>query len=135
MLIRARYGTAEVPITYETDNDGEPVYSITITNCNTESVNDLGCLMVLLIPWWRLIIFTRSWSNRQTRMSTRADTFFIWRVALSGYSLDKVGSSTVRGRPMITCPWMIFMRSSMSGIVKLDFSYVQNGQKDKHYLT
>lgn len=48
MLIRAKYRTANVPVTYETDNDGEPVYSITITDWNAESVNDLGCLMVLL---------------------------------------------------------------------------------------
>lgn len=48
MMIRARYRTAEVPVTYETDSDGEPVYFITITDWNAESVNDLGCLMVLL---------------------------------------------------------------------------------------
>lgn len=45
-------------------------------------------------------------------------TFFIWKGELTGYSLDVTGFSIVRGRLMITCPLMIFMRTSITGIVK-----------------
>ena len=124
MLIRARYGTAEFPVVYETDNDGEPVYSITITDCNTESVTDLGCLMVLLNNTLKEAHHFHKTLEQQTRMFTRTDTSSILKGELSGYSLEGTGFSIAIGRLMITCPWMIFMRTSMIGIVDSIFHSV-----------
>lgn len=51
-------------------------------------------------------------------------TFFIWKGELTGYSLDVTGFSIVIGRLMITCPLMIFMRTSITGIVKILFFFL-----------